>query len=62
MRQVLASMGIQANVLSQAGNEVLIGGGGQKFKDGVLTHEVTLQFLDEVMKRFVDFVKKESEQ
>lgn len=62
LRQVLASMGIQANVLPPAGNEILIGGGGQKFKSGELTHEVTLQFLDEVMKRFVDFVKEENEQ
>ena len=62
LREVLASMGIQANVISPAGNEVLIGGGGRKFEDGKLKHEVTLEFLDEVMKRFVDFVKKESEQ
>lgn len=62
LREVLASMGIQANVLSPAGNEILIGGAGQKFEGGELTHEVTLQFLDEVMKRFVAFVKEEGEQ
>lgn len=62
LREVLASMGVQAKILPQAGNEILIGGAGQKFEDGELTHEVTLQFLDEVMKRFVDFVKAEEEQ
>lgn len=59
LREVLASMGIQANVLPPAGNEILIGGAGQKFENGELAHEVTLQFLDEVMKRFVAFVKEE---
>lgn len=62
LREVLASVGIQAKVLPPAGNEILIGGAGQKFENGELAHEVTLQFLDEVMKRFVAFVKEEEEQ
>lgn len=62
LREVLASMGIQAKILPPAGNEILIGGAGQKFENGELAHEVTLQFLDEVMKRFVAFVKEEEEQ
>lgn len=62
LREVLASMGIQANVISPAGNEILIGGAGQKFENGELTHEVTLQFLDEVVHRFVDFVREKGDQ
>lgn len=62
LREVLASMGVQANVIPPAGNEILIGGASQKFENGELVHEVTLQFLDEVMKRFVAFVKEQEEQ
>ena len=59
LRQILLS--IQAITLPPAGNEILIGFAGKKFKDGKLTHEVTLEFLDEVMERFVGFVKELSD-
>ena len=39
-----------------AGNEIFIGSAGQKFQDGELTDEKTLQFLDKVIGKFVDFV------
>lgn len=57
VRQILTS--IQAVTMPIAGNEILIGGAGRKFEDGRLTHEVTLQFIDEVMDRFIGFVKSE---
>ena len=44
--------------IAAAGNEILIGFANKKFEDGELTHEVTLEFLDEVMERFVGFVKR----
>ena len=59
LRQIISS--IQAATMSPAGNEILIGGAGQKFKDGELIHEVTLQFLDEVIERFVAFVKEQED-
>lgn len=54
-RQILTS--VEAVMMPAAGNEILIGGAGQKFENGELTHEVTLQFIDEVMERFLEFVK-----
>lgn len=59
LRQILSS--IQAKTLPLAGNEIFIGGAGQKFEGGKLTHEVTLQFLDEVIDRFVVFVKEQGD-
>lgn len=56
-RQILT--GVDALMMPVAGNEILIGGAGKKFENGALTHEVTLQFIDEVMERFIDFVKSE---
>ncbi len=58
LRQVLMSMGINANILPPAGNEIFIGSAGQKFQDGHLTDESTLKFLDKVVDRFVTFVKE----
>ena len=60
LRQVLMSMGINANILPPAGNEIFIGSAGQKFQDGELTDEATLQFLDQVVDNFVAFVKEET--
>ena len=54
LRQVLSS--IQATTMPPAGNEIFIGSAGQKFQDGELTDEKTLQFLDKVIGKFVDFV------
>lgn len=54
-RQILTS--VEALTMPTAGNEILIGGAARKFENGELTHEVTLQFIDEVMERFLAFVK-----
>lgn len=60
VRQILTS--VEAVTMPAAGNEILIGGASQKFENGELTHEVTLQFIDEVMERFMEFVKTEEDQ
>ena len=59
LRQVLMSMGINANILPPAGNEIFIGLAGQKFQDGQLTDEATLLFLDKVVENFVTFIKEQ---
>lgn len=59
LRQIISS--IQAATMPPSGNEIIIGGAGQKFEDGELIHEVTLQFLDEVIERFVEFVKEQED-
>lgn len=59
-RQILVS--VEAVTMPAVGNEILIGGARQKFENGELTHEVTLQFIDEVMERFMEFVKTEQDQ
>lgn len=59
LRQVLMSMGVNAKIMPPAGNEVFIGTAGQKFTDGVLTDEPTLQFLDQVVEKFVAFAKEQ---
>lgn len=60
LRQVLSS--IQAITMPPAGSEIFVGGAGQKFENGELAHEVTLQFLDEVINRFLIFVKEQGDQ
>ncbi len=57
LRQVLGS--IQANTMPPAGNEIFIGSARQKFQDSELTDEATLKFLDQVVDRFVAFVKEQ---
>lgn len=59
LRQVLMSMGVNAKIMPPAGNEIFIGAARQKFTDGVLTDETTLQFLDQVIDRFIDFAKEQ---
>ncbi|WP_342508003.1 NADPH-dependent FMN reductase [Sporosarcina sp. FSL K6-2383] len=59
LRQVLMSMGVNAKIMPPAGNEIFIGAAGQKFTDGALTDETTLQFLDQVIDRFVAFAKEQ---
>ena len=59
LRQVLSS--IQAMTMPPAGNEIFIGAANQKFQNGELIHEVTLEFLDEVIERFVAFVKEQGD-
>ena len=59
LRQVLMSMGVNAKIMPPAGNEIFIGSAGQKFADGTLTDETTLQFLDQVVEKFVAFAKEQ---
>lgn len=57
LRVIMNSM--QANLFPPAGNEILIGSAMQKFAepDGGLADEATLQFMDGVIDRFIDFVR-----
>ncbi|WP_276354622.1 NADPH-dependent FMN reductase [Cohnella caldifontis] len=56
LREILA--GLQVKLLPPAGNELLVGQAAQKFDaaSGKLTDEATLQHLDAVVGRFVEFV------
>jgi NAD(P)H-dependent FMN reductase len=57
LREILSAPGIRARLLPPAGNEVLVTLAAQKFDaaSGRLTDEATLQHLDGVIGRFVDF-------
>lgn len=57
LREILA--GLQAKLLPPAGNEVLIGTAAQKFDaaEGRLKDDATLQFLDAVVGRFIEFAR-----
>lgn len=59
LRDVLSSPGVQARILPPGGNEVLIGGAMQKFdeKTGRLVDKVTLEFLDGIVDKFLEFAK-----
>lgn len=59
LRQILVSRGVQADVLPPGINEIVINLAGQKFDEssGRLVDENTLQFLDEVIERFVEFIR-----
>lgn len=57
LRQILSAPGIQANVLSPGGNEVLINFVQQKIDENGQLDEATLTFLDSVIEKFVDLVK-----
>lgn len=56
LRQVLSAPGIKARVLQPGGNEVLVNFAGEKFADGKLVHEPTLEFLDGVIEKYVAHV------
>lgn len=57
LRQILNSPGVSA--LTLPGNEVFIGTLHEKLDDsGDLIHEPTIQFLDNVMTNFIDWVEK----
>lgn len=57
LRQILSSPGLGARVLPAAGNEVLISFAKQKFDEtGQLVDEPTILFLDEVTRKFVEWV------
>lgn len=58
IRQILSSPGVQGRLLPPAGNEIIINLAEQKFKDGRLVDEATLQFVDGVIQRFIQFVQK----
>ena len=55
LRQILSSPGIQAKVLPAAGNELLVNLSMNKFSGDRLTDEPTLQHVDAVVHRFIDF-------
>jgi chromate reductase len=57
LREILASPGIQARVLPPGANEIVINLAGNKFASGRLEDESTLQLLDAVIGRFIDFAK-----
>ncbi|HLT55715.1 MAG TPA: NADPH-dependent FMN reductase [Bacillota bacterium] len=57
LRQILSSPGISARVLPPAGNEVLVNFAQNKFDEsGKLTDEGTLEFLDGIMDKFLDWI------
>lgn len=57
LRQILNSPGIAAFVMP--GNEVFISTSHQKIdQDGNVTDEATVQFLDTVMKNFIEWIEK----
>ncbi|WP_096187463.1 NADPH-dependent FMN reductase [Evansella halocellulosilytica] len=57
LRQILAAPGLSAKVLP--GNEVLIGNVHEKLdRDGHLTDESTVQFLDKVVENYLQFSKQ----
>lgn len=59
LRDVLSSPGVQARILPPGGNEVLIGGAMQKFDEmtGRLVDKATLEFLDGIVDKFLEFAK-----
>lgn len=60
LREILVSPGVQARVLPPGGNEVLVNFAPQKFDEetGRLVDEATLNFLDEKINAFIQFVKE----
>mgnify|MGYP001210803434 CR=1 FL=1 len=62
MRQMLQSPGLQVNLMPPAGNEILVTHAAQKFDPAKmrLTDEATLQFVDGVIAKFIEFVKQSS--
>lgn len=59
LRDVLASAGLQANLLPPGQNEFIVTQAAQKFEEpnGLLIDEPTLKFLDDVVGRFIDLVQ-----
>jgi chromate reductase, NAD(P)H dehydrogenase (quinone) len=56
LRQILT--GLQVKLLPPVGNEILINQAMNKFDQGLLVDASTLTFLDEVIDRFVQFIKE----
>ncbi|GEL78511.1 NADPH-dependent FMN reductase [Tenuibacillus multivorans] len=57
LRQILSAPGIQSKVLAPGSNEILISFANEKFDEGQLIDEDTLNFLDRKVEAFIDFVK-----
>lgn len=59
LRQILSAPGLQANVLSPGGNEVLVNMAPEKFdpEKGRLVHEDTLSFIDSVIDKFIHMIQ-----
>lgn len=58
LRQILSSTGVGAAVLP--GNEVLVGSAHEKFNErGELTDQGTIEFLDQVVNNYLEWVKKQ---
>ncbi|WP_077615948.1 NADPH-dependent FMN reductase [Caenibacillus caldisaponilyticus] len=58
LRQILSAPGLSARVLPPAGNEVLVNFASEKFDaDGRLIDENTLNFLDGVIDKFIDWIR-----
>lgn len=60
LREILSSPGMWGRIMPPGGNEVLINFAEQKFdaQTGRLTDETTLEFLDGVFDRFLEFCKE----
>ncbi|AZU62765.1 NADPH-dependent FMN reductase [Neobacillus mesonae] len=56
LRQILTAL--QVKLLSPVGNEILVNQAGTKFADGKLTDEATINFIDDVVDRFVKFISE----
>lgn len=57
LRQILSAPGVMAKVLPPGGNEVLVNFANQKFDEsGKLTDERTLEYLDGIIDKFVNFI------
>ncbi|MCL6516070.1 NADPH-dependent FMN reductase [Alicyclobacillus sp.] len=55
LREILASPGVGARPLPPGGNEILVTFAQDKFSDAGLTDEATIQFIDQVVDRFLAF-------
>ncbi len=56
LRDILSSPGVQAKVLPPGSNEILINFASQKFDANRLVDESTLQFIDEKVNNFIEFI------
>lgn len=58
LRDILSAPGMGALMMPPGGNEILINQVSEKFDEqGNLVHQPTLEFLDIVVNKFVDFLK-----
>lgn len=59
LRKILSSPGLSARVFPPGGNEILVNFAPDKFRDGRLVDGPTLEFIDQVMERFLAWCEKE---